>query len=285
MDVAKGLVYLHKQGVVHGDLKGVRIKSLLLNFIDSRHPKLNIMIDNTGRAVLADFSLVTFIPDHSTFLSSCVNAGTFQSMSPELLVPEKFGLPGLHPTRESDCYALGMVIYEILSGCTPFGTGSLVILYKILEGQRPSRPQGEAGERFTDDIWDMVERCWKTEPRDRPSAKDVLRCLNGNSPTVDSDSDQSDAISINSRRDELGDVGSISASSRFPLFYPEILANQLCGITGASIAQVMGQPPDPPDVMNPNKKRIGDRLARLSRNAFAAATNTILCTRKIGCIT
>jgi len=37
-------------------------------------------------------------------------------MSPELLDPERFGIPeleGNRPTRQSDCYALGMVIYEV----------------------------------------------------------------------------------------------------------------------------------------------------------------------------
>jgi len=37
-------------------------------------------------------------------------------MSPELLYPERFGIPELEgdrPTRQSDCYALGMLIYEV----------------------------------------------------------------------------------------------------------------------------------------------------------------------------
>ena len=37
-------------------------------------------------------------------------------MSPELLDPERFGMPeseNNRPTRQSDCYALGMVIYEV----------------------------------------------------------------------------------------------------------------------------------------------------------------------------
>ena len=37
-------------------------------------------------------------------------------MSPELLDPERFGIPESQdnrPTRQSDCYALGMVIYEV----------------------------------------------------------------------------------------------------------------------------------------------------------------------------
>lgn len=34
-------------------------------------------------------------------------------MSPELLDPEKFNVPDPRPTKESDCFALGMVIYEV----------------------------------------------------------------------------------------------------------------------------------------------------------------------------
>ena len=41
-------------------------------------------------------------------------------MSPELLDPERFGLQDGRPTKRSDCYALGMVILEVLSGKPPF---------------------------------------------------------------------------------------------------------------------------------------------------------------------
>ena len=34
-------------------------------------------------------------------------------MSPELLDPERFGSDGDRPTKKSDCYAFGMVIYEV----------------------------------------------------------------------------------------------------------------------------------------------------------------------------
>ena len=40
------------------------------------------------------------------------SGGTFGWMSPELLDPPRFGSNG-SPTRESDCYALGMVIYQV----------------------------------------------------------------------------------------------------------------------------------------------------------------------------
>ena len=53
--------------------------------------------------------------DLSTMLlsqSSASSGGTFRWMSPELLDPPRFGSSG-RLTRESDCYALGMVIYEV----------------------------------------------------------------------------------------------------------------------------------------------------------------------------
>ena len=99
-------------------------------------------------------------------------------MSPELLVPDKFSLEGGRPTKASDCYALGMVIYEVLSGQKPFiQYSNLPVVWRILEGERPERPQGEQGVWFTDDIWGISERCWKSQPSDRISAKTVLRDL------------------------------------------------------------------------------------------------------------
>jgi len=47
---------------------------------------------------------------------SFTGGGTRRWMSPELLHPERFGIPESEddrPTRQSDCYALGMVIYEV----------------------------------------------------------------------------------------------------------------------------------------------------------------------------
>ena len=108
-----------------------------------------------------------------------------QWMSPELLDREGSSSLNCQPTMESDCYALGMAIYEILSGSIPFGpNNSIAVLYGVLDGERPKRPKGEAGKLLTNDVWDVVERCWKAEPSKRASAEDMLRCLEGRSPAV-----------------------------------------------------------------------------------------------------
>ena len=94
-------------------------------------------------------------------------------MSPERFIPERFGLKDARPTKPSDCYALGMVIYETTSGNLPFHKhADFVVIAKVLEGERPPR-----APEFTKDLWGMLEHCWAAEPNDRPSIEDVLQCL------------------------------------------------------------------------------------------------------------
>ena len=92
--------------------------------------KANVLINKDRRACLADFGLstITGVAAHATAGASQVSlisndtlmsftaGGTHRWMSPELLNPEMFGIPqseGDRPTSQSDCYALGMVIYEV----------------------------------------------------------------------------------------------------------------------------------------------------------------------------
>ena len=73
----------------------------------------NVLVDDRGAARITDFGLMT-MTDLSTILVSetlTSSGGTIRWMSPELLDPMRSGSDG-HLTRESDCYALGMVVYE-----------------------------------------------------------------------------------------------------------------------------------------------------------------------------
>ena len=115
------------------------------------------MIDQTCRARLADFGLLTVVSDSIKLFSSSAtqaHGGTLRWMSPELIAPEKFGFKTSRPTRSSDCYSLGMVAYEAFSGNIPFHeTLDLAVFLKVVEGKHPTRVVG-----FIDGLWEMMEQ-------------------------------------------------------------------------------------------------------------------------------
>jgi len=101
-------------------------------------------------------------------------------MSPELLDPDRFGFKDSRPTKESDCYALGMVILEVLTDQPPFPRYiSLIVMRKVVDGERPERPSGPEAAWFTDDLWGMLEECWSPKLELRPTVEAVLKCLEG----------------------------------------------------------------------------------------------------------
>ena len=139
----------------------------------------NVLIDQDKHARLADFGLLTIAPDTNLISpASFIPGGTWRWMSPELFDPGSFGLKAGCPTKRSDCYALGMVTYEVLSGKMPFyrDTENLVVA-KVLRGERPGRPRGAIGTWFTNEVWGVLESCWEHTPKDRPRIGDVLQSL------------------------------------------------------------------------------------------------------------
>ena len=121
---------MHDLQIVHGDLKGVYIPLKSDIHTSYLFMKANILINKDRRACLADFGLTTItgavtratarasqaLSVSADSLMSFTGGGTYRWMGPELLDPERFKVPqpeDNRPTKQSDCYALGMVIYEV----------------------------------------------------------------------------------------------------------------------------------------------------------------------------
>ena len=141
--------------------------------------------------------------DLSAFLSDSVGSsgGTYRWMSPELLDPRSFCSKG-RPTRESDCYALGMTIYEVrqlqssrrsptnasqvLTGLQPFyRMPSPTFIPAVVRGERPEKPSQAESLGFSDTLWELVRSCWSESRSTRPSALELLDCLSLVAPTWD----------------------------------------------------------------------------------------------------
>ena len=173
-----------------------KIRFTLL-FLDSPFLEANVLVDRKRHARLADFGLVTIISDPAYFTASLslVNGGTIGWMSPELL-----SIDNSQPNQHSDCYALGMVIYEVLGGRAPFsGCRDVIVIQRVLRGEHPERPEGE---RFTDDVWRTLECCWLPHPEDRPGIETILECL-GRAMVATINSTLQRTIGRPSSRDEL----------------------------------------------------------------------------------
>ena len=184
----------------------------------TRIVKANVLIDEDGRARLADFGLLMIISDTNLVSSaSFTPGGTWRWMSPELFDPESFGLKAGCPTKRSDCYALGMVIYEVLSKKMPFSRDhDNLVIAKIIRGERPGRPRGVIGRWFTNEVWGVLESCWKHTPRDRPGIRDVLQCLENASRSWIPNSQTTPDPLESSTDDSTDDSESLSLSQGVP---------------------------------------------------------------------
>ncbi len=105
--VAEGLAYAHQHQVVHRDIKPA-----------------NIMITPEGRAKIADFGIAR-MRSSETRTQTGVILGSPKYISPEQVV-------GKRADHRSDIFSLGIILYECLTGATPFnGEGLSALMYQI----------------------------------------------------------------------------------------------------------------------------------------------------------
>ncbi|KAG8796567.1 hypothetical protein FRC12_019074 [Ceratobasidium sp. 428] len=160
--VAEGLAYIHRIGMVHGDLKAV-----------------NVLVSDEGTAKLSDFGN-HILSDHSIAFAatSYIDGGTSRWMAPELLLEEDDDGIIVDRSMPADVYALGITILEVLTGQPPYSeykTDAWVIK-TVIDGTPPRRPTELSSEsRFGDERWAMLLECWRKQPKSRPVAIEIQK--------------------------------------------------------------------------------------------------------------
>jgi eukaryotic-like serine/threonine-protein kinase len=153
IDVLTGLAFAHKRGIVHRDIKPA-----------------NIRIAEDGRAKLMDFGVAHLTSSNLT--NTGASLGTPVYMSPEQITGGK-------ATPATDVFAVGAVLYELLTGCKPFDSNTLQgLFYKILT-EKP-KPLRDAMPGLPSALDHIVEKAMaKDAPQRYQSALDMANDLSG----------------------------------------------------------------------------------------------------------
>ncbi|MEO8433548.1 MAG: protein kinase [Pyrinomonadaceae bacterium] len=160
MQISAAVGAAHAAGIIHRDLKPANI------FIVQRpNTPATVKVLDFGIAKLAAEALEE--DDHMTLTQVGVMIGTPRYMSPEQC-------DGVRLTPASDVYSLGIILYEMLAGMTPF-TGSTPLAVAMKHSSSPPRPPSEIVATIPPAIESVVLHALEKNPADRPANADDFR--------------------------------------------------------------------------------------------------------------
>lgn len=143
--VASGLMVAHEWGIVHRDVKPG-----------------NILVTPAGEAKLSDFGIAR-AAERANYTKAGEVLGTPQYLSPEQA-------QGAIATPQSDLYALGIVVHEMLTGNKPFDRPTPVAIALAHVTDPPPPLPG----KVPPDLRAMVEACLAKDPGDRPASARIV---------------------------------------------------------------------------------------------------------------
>lgn len=154
--VASGLQYLHKRGIVHQDMK----------------PD-NVLVNADGQYLIIDFGIST--KTRNTLRKS--TRGSVGGGTPWYMSVESFGTEAPNVCAR-DIWAFGATLYELMTGDVPFGQYGGVT-QKAKDGKVPAIAQN-----FSDELKQLVYDCLALNAWDRPDADEILRRVNSHKAGV-----------------------------------------------------------------------------------------------------
>jgi tetratricopeptide (TPR) repeat protein/predicted Ser/Thr protein kinase len=150
--ICRALEATHAVGVIHRDLK----------------PQ-NIMRDGSGRILLMDFGLARTVEGHGMTQTGAL-VGTMEYMSPEQALAKDLD-------QRSDLFTLGLILYELLTGKTPYSAES-VVASLIKRTQERAIPVSDHDGTIPQPLSNIVSKCLERDPKLRyQNAAELLHDL------------------------------------------------------------------------------------------------------------
>lgn len=138
-----GLDQLHKLGVIYRGMK----------------PE-NLMLDADGHIVIIDFGRSKIPPDDETMGLTATIGGTIEFQAPEILGAKSYSM-------SSDYWSVGIILYELIIGLTPFtkgpDTSSNILIQNIMN--KPPKYSKD----ISDAAWDLITKLLQKNPDHRLS--------------------------------------------------------------------------------------------------------------------
>ncbi|XP_071481293.1 serine/threonine-protein kinase Nek1-like [Diadema antillarum] len=145
VQICLALKHVHDRKILHRDIKSQ-----------------NIFLTRKGIVKMGDFGIARVLNNTMELARTCI--GTPYYLSPEICENKPYN-------NKSDIWALGCVLYEILTLKHAFEAGNMKnLVLKIIRGSYPP-----VSPRYSYDIRNLVAQLFKRNPRDRPSINSVLK--------------------------------------------------------------------------------------------------------------
>eukprot|EP00889_Picochlorum_renovo_P005474 jgi/Picre1/32504/NNA_007850.t1 len=197
IDAATGILYLHSRSkpIVHCDLKSS-----------------NILVDADYRVKICDFNL-------SSLVEGTTGSSLGTAHNPRWLAPETLGGEGY--SKESDVYAFGVVMWEMLTRSTPWpDVKHWDIVTLVHDGARPPIPNfwevhDSAGKECTyfDEYVTLMTLCWSQNPYDRPTFAEIVKELKEMSVFLGSGPNGGSGQALAANQETKADATELSISS------------------------------------------------------------------------
>jgi serine/threonine protein kinase/tetratricopeptide (TPR) repeat protein len=155
MQVCRAIEHAHQKGIIHRDIKPSNI--------------LVTLHDETAVPKVIDFGIAKAtqgrLTDHTVFTAFEQFMGT-----PAYMSPEQTEMNGLDVDTRSDIYSLGVLLYELLTGQTPFDTKELLqsglnAMCRTIREKEPAQPSTRLSRMQNSDLTTVAQRRRTQPPR------------------------------------------------------------------------------------------------------------------------